>query len=100
MSGPDRSERRAIIVRVLFFGPLAESLGEREVEIPLELGVRVVDIPLVLGPTIAQLIERLGLDDFVCGGLRVAIDGNLVNEFDSAIKDSSELAFLPPVSGG
>ncbi|MEC9147069.1 MAG: MoaD/ThiS family protein [Candidatus Thermoplasmatota archaeon] len=89
MSGPDRSERRAIIVRVLFFGPLAESLGEREVEIPLELGT-----------TIAQLIERLGLDDFVSGGLRVAIDGNLVNEFDSAIKDSSELAFLPPVSGG
>jgi len=89
VSGPDRSERRAIIVRVLFFGPLAESLGERQVEIPLEFGT-----------TIAQLIERLGLDDLVSGGLRVAIDGNLVNEFDSAIKDSSELAFLPPVSGG
>ncbi len=89
MSGPDRTERRAIIVKVLFFGPLAESLGEREVEIPVEIGT-----------TIAQLIERLGLEDLVSGGLRVAIDGNLVNEFDSAIKDSSELAFLPPVSGG
>ena len=88
MSGPDRSERRAIIVKS-FFGPLEESLGERQVEIPLEFGT-----------TIAQLIERLGLDDFVSGGLRVAIDGNLVNEFDSPIKDSSELAFLPPVSGG
>ena len=53
-----------------------------------------------IGTTIAQLIERLGLEDLVSGGLRVAIDGNLVNEFDSAIKDSSELAFLPPVSGG
>ena len=89
MSGPDRTERRAIIVKVLFFGPLAESLGEREVEIPVEIGT-----------TIVQLIERLGLEDLVSGGLRVAIDGNLVNEFDSAIKDSSELAFLPPVSGG
>lgn len=89
VSGPDRTERRAIIVRVLFFGPLAESLGERKVEIPVEIGT-----------TIAQLIERLGLEDLVSGGLRVAIDGNLVNEFDSAIKDSSELAFLPPVSGG
>jgi len=89
VSGPDRTETRAIIVRVLFFGPLAESLGEREVEIPVEIGT-----------TIAQLIERLGLEDLVSGGLRVAIDGNLVNEFDSAIKDSSELAFLPPVSGG
>ena len=57
---------------------------------------RQVEIPLEFGTTIAQLIERLGLDDFVSGGLRVAIDGYLVNEFDSPIKDSSELAFLPP----
>lgn len=89
VGGPYRTERRAIIVRVLFFGPLAESLGEREVEIALELGT-----------TIAQLIERLGLEGLVSGGLRVAIDGNMVDEFDSVIKDSSELVFLPPVSGG
>ena len=89
MSGPPGTDRRAIMVRVLFFGPLAESLGEREVEIAVEFGSSII-----------ELVERLGLQDLVSRGLRVAINSNVVSDLDSVIEDSSEIAFLPPVSGG
>ena len=41
---------RAVKVRMLFFGPLAERLGEREIEVALELGT-----------TTEQLIDRFEL---------------------------------------
>lgn len=89
MNGTPGAEGGAVIVRVLFFGPLAESLGEREVEIALEFGT-----------TITELVERLGLQDLVSKGLRVAFNDEIQNNFDIVISDSSEIAFLPPVSGG
>ena len=89
MNGTPGAEGRAVMVRVLFFGPLAESLGEREVEIALEFGT-----------TITELVERLGLQDLVSKGLRVAFNDEIQNNFDIVISDSSEIAFLPPVSGG
>ena len=55
---------KAVKVRMLFFGPLAESMGQREVEVALELGT-----------TAEQLIERFDLSKHLESGLRVAIDG-------------------------
>jgi molybdopterin converting factor small subunit len=79
----------AILVRALFFGPLAESIGEREVEIALPIDAKLID-----------LISRLNLEDLVSKGLRVAIDGNISSDFGITLEDYSEVAFLPPVSGG
>ena len=80
---------KAIKVKLLFFGPLAESMGQREVEVALELGT-----------TAQQLIERFVLSGHLDSGLRVAIDGQIVTTMDSPLTDSSEVALLPPVSGG
>ena len=44
MEAPAHPGGRAIIVRVLFFGPLAESLGEREVDIPLSADTKLADL--------------------------------------------------------
>ena len=74
---------------MLFFGPLAESIGEREVEIALSKDTKLID-----------LISRLNLEDLVSKGLRVALDGNIYSDFEIPLKDHSEVAFLPPVSGG
>ena len=89
MDTPAHPGGNAIIVRVLFFGPLAESIGEREVEIALSKDTKLID-----------LISRLNLEDLVSKGLRVALDGNIYSDFEISLKDHSEVAFLPPVSGG
>ena len=80
---------KAVKVRMLFFGPLAESMGQREVEVALELGT-----------TAEQLIERFDLEEYLESGLRVAIDGQIGASLDTPLADSSEVALLPPVSGG
>tara|TARA_B100001179_G_scaffold91963_1_gene65180 strand:+ start:403 stop:660 length:258 start_codon:yes stop_codon:yes gene_type:complete len=80
---------RAVKVRMLFFGPLAERLGEREIEVALEQGA-----------TAEQLIDRFELSEYLDSGLRVAIDGQIGAPLDAPLADSSEVAFLPPVSGG
>ena len=80
---------KAVKVRMLFFGPLAESMGQREVEVALELGT-----------TAEQLIERFDLAGYLESGLRVAIDGQIGASLDTPLADSSEVALLPPVSGG
>ena len=80
---------RAVKVRMLFFGPLAERLGEREIEVALEPGT-----------TTEQLIDRFELSKFLDSGLRVAIDGQIGASLKDPLADSSEVAFLPPVSGG
>ena len=74
---------------MLFFGPLADSMGRREIEVTLELGT-----------TAQQLIERFDLTDQLDTGLRVAIDGQIGASLDTPLNDSSEVALLPPVSGG
>jgi molybdopterin converting factor small subunit len=80
---------KAVKVRMLFFGPLAERLGEREIEVALEHGT-----------TGTQLIERFDLSALLDSGLRVAIDGQIGAPLDAPLMDSSEVAFLPPISGG
>ena len=80
---------KAVKVRMLFFGPLAERMGEREIEVALKFGT-----------TVEQLIDRFELSEYLDSGLRVAIDGQIGASLDAPLADSSEIAFLPPVSGG
>lgn len=80
---------KAVKVKMLLFGPLAESMGQREIEVALEMGT-----------TAQQLIERFDLTVHLNSGLRVAIDGQIGAPLDTPLADSSEVALLPPVSGG
>jgi molybdopterin converting factor small subunit len=79
----------AIKVKLLFFGPLAEKLNQRTIE-----------LSLLYGTTINQIIERFDLKSMISDGLVVALDGEIGVDFDTEVHDSSEIAFLPPVSGG
>ena len=85
MVGPGK----AVKLRLLLFGPLAESMGQREIDVGLELGTTAI-----------QLIERFDLAGHLNSGLRVAIDGQIGASLDTPLADSSEVALLPPVSGG
>ena len=79
----------AIKVKLLFFGPLAEKLNQRSIE-----------LSLLYGTTINQIIDRFELKSMISEGLLVALDGDIGVDLDTEVKDSSEIAFLPPVSGG
>ena len=79
----------AIKVKMLFFGPLAEAMGEREFE-----------VAMLQGSTARQLIDRFRLTPMLDSGLRVAIDGVVGANLDASLSDASEIVFLPPVSGG
>ena len=79
----------AIKVKMLFFGPLAESMGEREIE-----------VAALHGSTAMDLIDRFRLNPMLDSGLRVAIDGVVGADLDTKVSHASEIAFLPPVSGG
>ncbi len=79
----------AIKVKVLFFGPLAEVIGHRS-----------IDLSLLSGTTVDQLVERLDLKSMLSEGLLIAINGEVGADLDVILRDSFEVAFLPPVSGG
>lgn len=75
-------------VKVLLFGPLAETCGGREhlIEIPPNSSARF-------------LIEEMELDHWLGQGLAVSVNGNRVSE-DEPLNEGDEIALLPPVSGG
>ncbi len=81
----DKSGSRSITV--LSFGPLAETLG------------RTRSISLDTTATCRQIIVELGIENWLETGLKVAINGEMVNS-EETVFPGDELALLPPVSGG
>lgn len=79
------------MARVLLFGPLRDLAGWRE---------RQIDSPS-LSALRAQLAgEDAALGEALAGkGVQVAVDQALVRG-ETALNASSEVAFLPPMSGG
>ena len=80
---------RAIKIKMLMFGPLAEKMGTRE-----------IDVSLAEGTSLNDLAIQFELVDFLSSGLRVAIDGDIEDDLSMLLHDAAEVAFLPPVSGG
>jgi len=80
---------RAIKVKMLLFGPLAEKMETREIEVSLNEGTSLM-----------ELAQRFELLEMISSGLRVAIDGQIESDISRMLHDSAEVAFLPPVSGG
>jgi molybdopterin synthase catalytic subunit len=79
-------------VRVLFFAQARERAGRASSELALPEGSRLDDAL----PALAR--EFPGLES-LWPHLAVAVDGRLARR-DAALVDGSELALLPPVSGG
>ncbi|MDG1540005.1 MAG: MoaD/ThiS family protein [Candidatus Thalassarchaeaceae archaeon] len=80
---------RAIKVKMLMFGPLAEKMGTRE-----------IDVSLIDGTSLNDLAMQFELVEMLSSGLRVAVDGHLETDLSRLLHDAAEVAFLPPVSGG
>jgi molybdopterin converting factor small subunit len=77
-----------ITVSLLAFGPLSERLGGREHTYELR-GTT----------TVRELIEQVGLSEWISFGLTVAINGERC-DVNTVLSNGCEVALLPPVSGG
>ena len=79
-------------VRVVAFATAARALGSAERDCDLAEGATVADLTRALArqaPALADQLPRLA----------IAVDGELAKP-DRALAEGSEVALLPPVSGG
>ena len=87
--GGEGDPSRAIKVKMLMFGPLAEKMGTRE-----------IGVSLVEGTSVNDLAMQFELVEMISSGLRVAVDGHLETDLTRLLHDAADVACLPPVSGG
>jgi molybdopterin synthase catalytic subunit len=83
---------RAMRVRVLFFGRLKEAVGKAEDSVELAAPARVKDLYAVYA-------GRFPAFGAMRGSVVAAVNQELVG-WDTELAEGSEVAFLPPVSGG
>tara|TARA_B100000941_G_C28185070_1_gene388998 strand:+ start:314 stop:577 length:264 start_codon:yes stop_codon:yes gene_type:complete len=81
--------KNAIKLKILVFGPLAEKMGTKEIEVAVDEGC-----------TASALAERFEIREMLSSGLRIAINGKIIDNHEVILGDGNEVAFLPPVSGG
>ncbi|MBE7219380.1 MAG: MoaD/ThiS family protein [Caulobacteraceae bacterium] len=79
------------MARVLLFGRLVDVAGWREREVA---GARLSAVREALAAGDTALGDALG-----SGGVQAAVDGAIVRG-DADLQPASEVAFLPPMSGG
>lgn len=79
-------------VRVLMFGPLAQELGERSVEVSVRAGAGVEDVRAALA---ARFPSRAGL----LGAARLAVNGRIAGDGE-AVREGDEVAVIELVGGG
>ena len=82
------SEDSTIAVAVIAFGQVGEQLGCRHHERTVRNGL-----------TVRDLVVDLGLEEWISFGLSVALNGDRCS-MDTPLVEGSEIALLPPVSGG
>jgi molybdopterin converting factor subunit 1 len=79
-------------VRVRLFAVARELAGRSEVEIAVAEGATVADVRQVLAAAVPALAE-------VLAHTLLAVDAQYANEA-TVVTEQSELALIPPVSGG
>ncbi len=80
------------MIRVLFFGPVADRVGSRRIEVPFRAGMRWQDVRDVLRPQHEEAFALVSV---------VAVDGERVREADDApLTDGAEIVFMSRFSGG
>ncbi|MDR2614747.1 MAG: MoaD/ThiS family protein [Candidatus Accumulibacter sp.] len=80
------------MIRVLFFGPVAERVGTRRIDLPFRAGLRWQDVRDALRPRYPEAFAQVSI---------VAVDGERVrDEFGPPLSDGCEIVFMSPFSGG
>ena len=75
------------MIKILFFGSIADKLAKRECSVPAHENMTVADV--------VNLVE---CHDFKA--LFVAVNQTQINDMKTLINDGDEVALMPPFSGG
>jgi len=75
------------MIKILFFGSIAERQGKRE----YTLSIDEVN-------TVGDIVQAVGCGDF--HPLLVAVNQEQVNDMSMLMNDGDEVAMMPPFSGG
>ncbi len=79
------------MIRVLFFGPVADRAGKREMSVDYRAGMRMQDLRAHLQELHPEAFE------IVCF---VAVDGEHVLDMSLPLAENSEVVFMSKFSGG
>jgi sulfur-carrier protein len=79
------------MIKVLFFGPVAERVGASEVQVTFKDGIRVQDVREQLQAKYPAAFE------IVCF---VAVNGKQIHDVTLALHEGSEVVFMSKFSGG
>ena len=79
------------MIRVLFFGPVAERAGTRQIELPFRANLTWQDVREELQPRYPEAFALVTL---------VAVDGERAIDAGPALADGAEIVFMSPFSGG
>jgi len=79
------------MIKVLFFGPVADRVGSNSRQAEYRSGMRLQDLRDELAATHPQAFEIVSM---------VALDGEHVRDMTMPLADNSEVAFMSKFSGG
>ena len=79
------------MIKVLFFGPVAERVGRREIELAHRPGMRLRHVREEFTARYPQAFEIVAF---------IAVNGVQARDFDQELGDGSEIAFMAKFSGG
>jgi len=79
------------MIRVLFFGPVAERVQTREMQLEFTTGMTLHDVAARVG---AQHPSVFGIVSFI------AVNQNQVHDRQMALHDNDEIALMAKFSGG
>jgi len=75
------------MIRILFFGSIADRLGLREQVLSAYTDITITDV-----------VKAVGCDDF--NPLLVAVNQIQIKDMNTTVKAGDEVALMPPFSGG
>lgn len=79
------------MIKVLFFGPVADRVSAREMQLEFTAGMTLHDVIARIG---AQYPNVFGIVSFI------AVNQNQVHDKQTMLNDNDEIAFMAKFSGG
>lgn len=80
------------MIKVLFFGPVADRVGSRQIDVPYRNGLRWQDVRDELRPQYPEAFALVSV---------AAVNGERVRDEDGAsLPDGAEIVFMSRFSGG
>ncbi len=79
------------MITVLFFGPVAERVGQSQLEIAFQAGMRLQDLRGQLQTLYPEAFALVSL---------AAVNGTHVRDWTVVLADTSEVVFMSKFSGG